>query len=75
MSDHGDVGPRTAKQDGRPSSRRRALITNDDGVNAPGIRWLAKAALDAGFDVVVAAPDYEASGSSAAPTVPECSTT
>jgi 5'-nucleotidase len=66
MTDDGAVGPSSAQPDGRPSSRRRALITNDDGVNAPGIRWLAKAALDAGFDVVVAAPDYEASGSSAA---------
>ena len=44
----------------------RVLITNDDGVAAPGIRWLARAAVDAGLDVVVAAPDYEASGASAA---------
>jgi 5'-nucleotidase len=45
---------------------RRILITNDDGILAPGLRWLALAAVNAGFDVVVAAPNYEASGSSAA---------
>jgi 5'-nucleotidase len=45
---------------------RRVLITNDDGIAAPGIRHLARVAVDAGLDVVVAAPDYEASGASAA---------
>lgn len=45
---------------------RRVLITNDDGVAAPGIRALARAAADAGLDVVVAAPAEEASGASAA---------
>jgi 5'-nucleotidase len=44
----------------------RVLITNDDGVHAPGIRHLAEAATAAGHDVVVAAPRVEASGSSAA---------
>jgi 5'-nucleotidase len=44
----------------------RVLVTNDDGIDAPGIRWLAAAAVDAGMDVVVAAPGYEASGASAA---------
>jgi 5'-nucleotidase len=44
----------------------RVLITNDDGIAAPGLRWLARAAVDAGLDVVVAAPDHEASGASAA---------
>jgi 5'-nucleotidase len=48
------------------TERRRVLITNDDGIHAAGLRWLARAALAAGFEVVVAAPDYEASGSSAA---------
>jgi 5'-nucleotidase len=48
------------------TERRRVLVTNDDGIHAPGLRWLARAALAAGFEVVVAAPDYEASGSSAA---------
>ncbi|WBB80543.1 5'/3'-nucleotidase SurE [Micromonospora sp. WMMD882] len=44
----------------------RVLVTNDDGVHAPGIRWLARAAYDRGADVVVAAPREEASGMSAA---------
>jgi len=39
------------------SSRRlRALITNDDGIDSPGLWTLAEGARDAGFDVVVAAP-------------------
>jgi 5'-nucleotidase len=48
------------------STRTRVLITNDDGVHAPGIRRLAGAAHAHGFDVVVAAPLEEASGMSAA---------
>ncbi|MFV2113764.1 5'/3'-nucleotidase SurE [Micromonospora sp. LOL_025] len=44
----------------------RVLVTNDDGVLAPGIRWLARAAYERGLDVVVAAPRSEASGMSAA---------
>jgi 5'-nucleotidase len=48
------------------TARRRVLITNDDGIHSTGLRWLARAAVAAGFEVVVAAPDYEASGSSAA---------
>jgi 5'-nucleotidase len=44
----------------------RILITNDDGIEAPGIRWLTRAVVRAGYDVLVAAPITEASGSSAA---------
>jgi 5'-nucleotidase len=44
----------------------RVLITNDDGVAAPGLRWLARAVHAQGYDVVVAAPQREASGMSAA---------
>jgi len=44
----------------------RVLVTNDDGIDAPGLRQLARAAVDGGHDVVVAAPDSEASGVSAA---------
>jgi 5'-nucleotidase len=47
-------------------SRLRLLVTNDDGVQAPGIRRLARAAHDAGYDVTVAAPHEEASGMGAA---------
>src|SRR5438045_9771449 len=44
----------------------RILITNDDGIAAPGLRWLASAVVAVGHDVVVAAPAHEASGASAA---------
>jgi 5'-nucleotidase len=51
---------------GVASSRRlRALITNDDGIDSPGLHALAGLARDAGFDVVVAAPHEDASGVSA----------
>ncbi|MBM2621480.1 5'/3'-nucleotidase SurE [Actinoplanes sp. LDG1-06] len=43
----------------------RVLVTNDDGIGAPGIRALALAAASR-YDVVVAAPQDEASGMSAA---------
>jgi 5'-nucleotidase len=44
----------------------RALITNDDGIDSVGLHGLARAAVAAGFEVTVAAPHKEASGSSAA---------
>ncbi|ROT26813.1 5'/3'-nucleotidase SurE [Micromonospora sp. HM5-17] len=44
----------------------RVLVTNDDGIAAPGLRWLARTAVARGLDVVVAAPREEASGASAA---------
>jgi 5'-nucleotidase len=44
----------------------RILVTNDDGVHAPGILALTVALADAGHDVVVAAPLQDMSGSSAA---------
>jgi 5'-nucleotidase len=45
------------------SSRQlRALITNDDGIDSPGLWALAAGAREAGFDVVVAAPHVDASG-------------
>ncbi|GLY48773.1 5'/3'-nucleotidase SurE [Lentzea sp. NBRC 102530] len=43
----------------------RALITNDDGIDSPGLWALASAALESGLDVVVAAPTSQASGTSA----------
>jgi 5'-nucleotidase len=46
----------------------RILITNDDGIDAPGIRALTRAVARAGYEVVVAAPLTEASGTSAAMT-------
>jgi len=43
----------------------RVLITNDDGITSPGLCALAQAAVDAGFEVTVAAPAAQSSGSSA----------
>ena len=44
----------------------QVLVTNDDGIDAPGIGPLARAVVAAGHDVVVAAPLDDRSGSSAA---------
>ncbi|MHB1487288.1 MAG: 5'/3'-nucleotidase SurE [Acidimicrobiales bacterium] len=44
----------------------RILVTNDDGVMAPGLAALAQAAHGEGHDVTIAAPAHEASGSGAA---------
>ncbi|GEK81457.1 5'/3'-nucleotidase SurE [Agrococcus baldri] len=43
----------------------RALITNDDGIDSPGLLALARVAAEAGLEVVVAAPAHEHSGASA----------
>ncbi|RRQ27212.1 5'/3'-nucleotidase SurE [Rhodococcus sp. Eu-32] len=43
----------------------RALVTNDDGVFSDGIALLTRIAVEAGLDVVVAAPHEERSGASA----------
>ena len=47
----------------------RILVTNDDGVRAPGIAALALAAVSTGHDVVVVAPliDYSGSGAAVGP--------
>jgi 5'-nucleotidase len=47
------------------TGRLRILVTNDDGIDAPGIRALAEAAIHYGAEVVVAAPVSEYSGASA----------
>ena len=44
----------------------RVLVTNDDGVDAPGIAVLAAALADDGHDVLVVAPSSDRSGSGAA---------
>jgi len=44
----------------------RILVTNDDGIDAPGIQELAREIERAGHDVVVVAPDHNASGTGAA---------
>jgi 5'-nucleotidase len=43
----------------------RVLVTNDDGIDAPGLHVLARAAVEAGHEVTVAAPAQQSSGSSA----------
>ncbi|NUP75046.1 MAG: 5'/3'-nucleotidase SurE, partial [Sinomonas sp.] len=47
------------------------LITNDDGIDSPGLAALAMGARRQGFRVIVAAPAREASGSSASITAIE----
>jgi 5'-nucleotidase len=42
----------------------RVLVSNDDGVDAPGIRILAEGLRAAGHDVLVVAPDRDRSGAS-----------
>src|SRR5690606_24018497 len=49
----------------RGRSMMRALITNDDGIDAPGLAVLAKAAAAQGLEVTVAAPERQSSGTSA----------
>ncbi|MBM7365393.1 5'/3'-nucleotidase SurE [Gordonia hydrophobica] len=44
--------------------RRRILVTNDDGVDSPGLIALAVTAANAGHDVLVAAPHRQSSGAS-----------
>ncbi len=48
-----------------------ALVTNDDGIDAPGIRVLAEEAAAAGWQVTVAAPGWDSSGASASFTAVE----
>ncbi len=42
----------------------RVLVSNDDGVDAPGIRCLAAGLRKAGHEVIVVAPDRDRSGAS-----------
>ncbi|GLZ31072.1 5'/3'-nucleotidase SurE [Lentzea sp. NBRC 105346] len=49
----------------------RALVTNDDGIDSPGLAALAQAALEFGLDVMIAAPAVESSGTSAGLTAAE----
>jgi 5'-nucleotidase len=44
------------------SQQLRVLITNDDGFQAPGIRALAPAIAELGYDVLVVAPLHDESG-------------
>lgn len=49
----------------------RILVTNDDGIDSPGIWALAGVAVGRGHDVVVAAPTWDSSGSGASLTAVE----
>ncbi|MFE2756499.1 5'/3'-nucleotidase SurE [Actinosynnema sp. NPDC059335] len=49
----------------------RALITNDDGIDSPGLLALARGAVAHGWTTVVAAPARESSGTSAGLTAAE----
>lgn len=53
------------------NTSKRILITNDDGIESPGLHALAAGVLEAGLNVTVAAPVTEASGSSASITAVE----
>jgi 5'-nucleotidase len=44
----------------------RIVVTNDDGIGAPGIAALARTLRDVGHDVVIVAPRQDMSGTSAA---------
>src|ERR1041385_3656012 len=45
-----------------PLGLRNVLVTNDDGVDAPGLRVMLEVALLIGGRIVVAAPDRDWSG-------------
>jgi 5'-nucleotidase len=70
-----ELSRRAAAPDGavRPDQGRRlrCLVTNDDGIASEGVRVLALVALEAGLEVVVAAPMRECSGASASITAVE----
>jgi len=55
----------TIQQAAAESSPLRILLTNDDGYDAPGIKSLHAALLDAGHDVTVVAPSADHSGAGA----------
>lgn len=44
---------------------KRALVTNDDGIQSEGVIALARVAQEAGYEVILAAPHKQSSGSAA----------
>ena len=46
------------------STSLRILVTNDDGINAPGLKVLEKIARALTDDIWVVAPEFEQSGAS-----------
>ncbi len=55
----------TAQPTPQRSEPLRVLVTNDDGIDSPGLAVLANIARAAGHEVVVAAPAHQYSGASA----------
>ena len=55
-------------------SQARVLITNDDGIHAPGIAVLERIACSLAKEVIVVAPEVEQSAASHALTVPQAVT-
>src|SRR5918996_6655619 len=51
-------------QTGAPAKRPRILVTNDDGINAPGLKILERIARQISSDVWVVAPETNQSGAS-----------
>jgi 5'-nucleotidase len=51
-------------QTGAPARRPRILVTNDDGINAPGLKILERIARTLSSDVWVVAPETNQSGAS-----------
>ncbi|MFI9384183.1 5'/3'-nucleotidase SurE [Kutzneria sp. NPDC052558] len=47
------------------NSPLRVLVTNDDGIDSPGIAALARCAVELGHETIIAAPRVEASGTGA----------
>src|SRR5919106_3686972 len=58
------MAERAAKAPRRLPERPRLLVTNDDGINAPGLRVLERVARDVSDDVWVVAPETNQSGAS-----------
>lgn len=52
-------------------SKARILVTNDDGIHAPGLKVLEKIAKSLSRDIWVVAPEYEQSGASHSLTLTE----
>lgn len=62
MTKIAEVGRGVVVEDAKPITGNRILVTNDDGVESPGLAHIA-IRLAEKFDVVVAAPDGDRSGS------------
>ncbi|HEY3260825.1 MAG TPA: PfkB family carbohydrate kinase [Pseudonocardiaceae bacterium] len=62
---------RRVATDGKIMTDLCALVTNDDGIESPGLAALAGCAIDHGLEPVIAAPATESSGTSAGLTAAE----